>query len=145
MKFSVQLPCWSPGFEVLPIEHNQIAWLVYWCRFGSPIMVLLHYFAGFLKSLATELMNTCHQLNVVLGSRISRGFCSWPVCSKVIAIICKEWCHPDRGMERVIVGILCHKQHLLPIILFVIAVIPEIAFQSLVYSFRLSIGLGVKG
>jgi len=145
VKFSIQLPCWSPGFEVLSIKHDQIAWLVCRCGFGFLILVLPHYFAGFIKSLATELMNAGHQLNMVLRSRIMRGFCSWLVCSRVIAIVRTEWCHFDCGMERIVEGIFCHWQHFFPIILLVIAVISTIAFQCLVYSFCLSIGLGIKG
>jgi len=145
MALSVQLSCWSSGFEILSIEHNQIAQLLYRCKFGFLIIVLPHRFTGFLESLATELMDTCHPLNVVLRGRIPQGFCNWPVCSRVVAIICKEWCHLDCGMERVVVGILCHCQHFFPIILFIIAVVSEITLYRLVHSIRLSFSLWMKG
>jgi len=145
VKFSIQLLCWSSSFDVLSIEHNQIAWLIYWCRFGFHIMVLPLSLTGILKSLLTELIKTCHPLNIVMRRRISRGFYSWPACSKVIAIVRKEWCHFNCGMERVVIGKLCHWQHFFQIILFVIAVISKIAFQCLVCFFCLSIGLGMKG
>ena len=126
MEFNVQLSGWPPGFEVPSIEHNQIAWLVNWHRFGFLIVVFPHCFAGLFESLTTKLMNTCHPLNVVLRSGIPRGFGSWLVCSRLIAKICKEWCHFNCGMEGIVIGIFCHWQHFSPIILFVIAAVSEL-------------------
>ena len=92
-----------------------------------------------------ELMNTCHPLNVVLGSGIPRGFCSWPVCLRVITIICEEWCYFYSGMEGVVVGIFWHRQHFFPIIRFIITVVSETVFQCLVHTFHLSVGLRMTG
>jgi len=145
MEFSIQLSCWPSGLEVPSMKHDQIAWLLYWRRFGFLVIVFPHCFAGPFESLMTQLMQTCHLLNVVVGSGIPRVFCSWPVCSRVLTIFCKAWCHLECGMEGVVIGIFCHWQHFFPIILFVIAIISEITLQCLVDSFCLSIGLGMKG
>ena len=145
MEFGIQFSCWSPGLEVFPIKHNHIAWFVCLCRFRFLIIVLSHCFTGFFKSLTTELIYTCHPLNVVLRIRITQRLCSWPICSRVIAIVCKALCHLDHGLEGIIVSVLCHWQHVFPILLFIIAVVSEVTFQCFVYSLRLSISLWMKG
>src|SRR5271170_755315 len=61
----------------------------------------------------------------------------------VVAVVGKEWGHLSRGILGIVVHKLGKGEELVPVILLVIAVYPQILFQRLIYPFRLPIGLGV--
>ena len=109
------------------------------------IVVALHGVGGSGEGGRGVVPDLVHPLNELRGGfvRCVGGDDFWSVW--VVAVHEVEWGESSRNMDSVVVGEFGHGYPLRPVILVVIEEDPEVLFQFLIDTFRLSICLRMEG
>ena len=140
----VQLPRGAARFDVAPVEHYQVSYLVSRGFLSCRIGVSAHSLLCIFQSLPGLVVHGVHPVSLDLARWVDGFHCQGVHGRRGEAIVSVKRGHTITRGDRVIVGELGHWQQTDLAILFLIDERSEVDFDCLVESFRLAISLRME-
>jgi len=144
MVLVLQLLRGAACFDVAPVEHYQVSYLVSRGFLPRRVGVSLHSLLCVFQSFPGFVVYGVHPVGIDLACQVQGFRCRGVHGHWVAAVVGVKRRHTIVRGGRVVVGELSHWQQAYPVVLFLADERWEVGFDCLVAPFRLSIGLRME-